>query len=157
MKKYIELLSNTFMLRALPPLVPNRAKRVVKSPKIHLRDSGILHALLRIDSFDDLLGHPALGPSWEALVIENVIAAAPGWEPHFYRTSNGAEIDLVLERGRKKIAVECKASAAPQVTRGFWNAVEDLDVQKAWVIAPVQDAYPIGPNTTVAPLRDFGV
>ena len=157
MKKYIDLLSNTFMLRVLPPLVPSRSKRVVKSPKIHLRDSGILHALLRIDSFDDLLGHPALGPSWEALVLENVIAAAPGWEPFFYRTANGAEIDLVLERGRQKIAVECKASAVPRVTRGFWSAIEDLGVQKAWVIAPVKDAYPIAPNTTVAPLKDFCV
>lgn len=155
MKKYIDLLSNTFMLRVLPPLVPNRGKRLVKSPKIYLRDSGVLHALLRIDSFDDLLGHPALGPSWETLVIENIIAAMPRWEPYFYRTANGAEIDLVLERGQKRLAVECKASAAPQVTRGFWNVMDDLGIERAWVIAPVEDSYPIAPNVKVTPLKDF--
>lgn len=155
MKKYIDLLSHTFMLRVLPPFVSNQKKRIVKSSKIYLRDTGILHSLLHIESFDDLLGHPSLGPSWETLAIENIIAAAPGWEPFFYRTSNGAEIDLVLVRGQKKLAIEFKASTAPRVTRGFWNAMEDLGIEKAWIIAPVQDSYPIAPNVTVAPLNHF--
>ncbi len=155
MKKYIDLLTNTFMLRVLPPFLPNIGKRLVKSPKIYLRDTGILHSLLRIDRFDDLLGHPALGASWETLVLENVIAALPGWDAFFYRTAAGAEIDLVLTRGDRKLAVECKASAAPRVSRGFWTGMEDLGIENAWVIAPIRDAYPIARNVTVSSLDNF--
>lgn len=155
MKKYIDLLANTFMIRILPPFTPNLSKRLTKSPKIYIRDTGILHSLLRIDSFDDLLGHPVLGSSWETLVIENITAAMPGWDAFFYRTAAGAEIDLVLVRGTRKIAVECKASAAPRVSRGFWNSLEDLEIEKAWVIAPVQESYPIAENVVVSPLKDF--
>ena len=155
MKKYIDLLTNTFMLRVLPPFLPNIGKRLVKSPKIYLRDTGILHSLLRIDRFDDLLGHPALGASWETLVLENVIAALPGWDAFFYRTAAGAEIDLVLTRGERKLAVECKASAAPRVSRGFWTGMEDLGIENAWVIAPIRDAYSIARNVTVSSLDNF--
>ncbi|MBN1472939.1 MAG: ATP-binding protein [Syntrophaceae bacterium] len=155
MKKYIDLLANTFMLRVLPPFMPNMSKRLIKSPKIYLRDTGILNTLLRIDSFDDLLGHPALGFSWESLVIENIIAAMPGWDAYFYRTAAGAEIDLVLVRGKRKIAVECKASATPQVSRGFWNGLDDLDVEQAWVIAPVRESFPLSENVLVSPLEEF--
>ena len=155
MKKYIDLLTNTFMLRVLPPFLPNIGKRLVKSPKIYLRDTGILHSLLRIDRFDDLLGHPALGASWETLVQENVIAALPGWDAFFYRTAAGAEIDLILTRGDRKLAVECKASAAPQVSRGFWTGMEDLGIENAWVIAPIRDAYSIARNVTVSSLDNF--
>lgn len=155
MKKYIDLLSGTFMLRVLPPFLPNLEKRLVKSPKIYLRDTGILHSLLRIDSMDDLLGHPALGPSWETLVIENVCAMMPEWDAYFYRTSAGAEIDLVMTRGSQKIAVECKASEAPKVGRGFWNGLADLNIEQAWVIAPVHDTYPIAKNVMVSSLEHF--
>lgn len=155
MKKYIDLLANTFMLRVLPPFLPNIGKRLVKSPKIYLRDTGILHSLFRIDRFDDLLGHPALGASWETLVLENVIAALPGWDAFFYRTAAGAEIDLVLTRGERKLAVECKASAAPRVSRGFWTGMEDLGIENAWVIAPIRDAYSIARNVTVSSLDHF--
>jgi len=155
MKKYIDLLTNTFMLRVLPPFISNIGKRLVKSPKIYLRDTGILHSLLRIDRFDDLLGHPALGASWETLALENIIAALPGWDAFFYRTAAGAEIDLVLTRGKRKLAVECKASAAPQVSRGFWNGMEDLGIENAWVIAPIRDSYSIAQNVTVSSLETF--
>ncbi len=155
MKKYIDLLTNTFMLRVLPPFLPNIGKRLVKSPKIYLRDTGILHSLLRIDRFDDLLGHPALGASWETLILENVIAALPGWDAFFYRTAAGAEIDLILTRGDRKLAVECKASAAPRVSRGFWTGMEDLGIETAWVIAPIRDAYSIAQNVTVSSLDNF--
>lgn len=155
MKRYIDLLANTFMLRILPPFAPNIGKRLVKSPKIYLRDTGILHSMLRIDGFDDLLGHPALGSSWETLVLENIIACLPGWDAFFYRTAAGAEIDLILTRGGKKLAVECKASAAPQVSRGFWNGIADLGIEKAWVIAPVHDAYPIAKNVWVSSIDHF--
>ena len=108
-----------------------------------------------IDSFDDLLAHPVLGASWETLVIENVITAMPGWEPFFYRTAAGAEIDLLLVRGRRKLAIECKSSAAPKISRGFWSSIEELGIEKAWVIAPVKDSYPIADNVMVSPLSDF--
>lgn len=155
MRKYIDLMTNTLMLRVLPPFEANLKKRLVKSPKVYLRDSGILHSLLRIDSLDDLLGHPALGASWETLVLENIIASMPDWEASFFRTAAGAEIDLLLVRGRKKIAVECKASVAPKVTRGFWQALDDLGVDAAWVITPGKDYYPLTPSVMVSNLHDF--
>jgi predicted AAA+ superfamily ATPase len=127
----------------------------VKSPKVYIRDSGILHSLLQVDSLDDVLAHPVCGTSWEGLVIENVIASLPGWQPSFYRTSAGAEIDLILERGQRRIAVECKASTAPVVSRGFWSALDDLAIDEAWVIAPVAEPYPLRRGVTVAPLTAF--
>ena len=109
--------------------------------------------MLQIDGLDDLLAHPACGASWEGLVLENVIAALPGWQPSFYRTADGAEIDLVLERGRRRLAVECKASTAPVVSRGFWAVLEDLGIDEAWVVAPVSAPYPLRAGVTVTPLR----
>lgn len=154
MRKYIDLLSQTLMVRVLPPFEANLKKRLVKSPKIYVRDTGILHALLHIDTFDDLLAHPALGASWETLVIENIIASLSGWDAFFYRTAAGAEIDLVLTRGRKRIAVECKASAVPKVTKGFWNGLADLNVDEAWIISPVQESYPLDKQVTVSSLHN---
>ena len=138
-RSYVDLLSQTFMVRLLEPLEANVKKRLVKSPKVYLRDAGILHALLEIESHDNLLGHPVVGASWEGMVIENAIAAMPGWRPSFYRTSNGAEIDLVLSRGQQCIAIECKASAAPTVSRGFWIGLDDVEADAAFVIAPVAE------------------
>jgi len=152
-RSYLDLLTQTFMVRLLEPCVANTKKRLVKSPKVYLRDTGILHSLLQIDSLDDLLAHPVCGESWEGLVIENVIAALPRWQPSFYRTAAGAEIDLVLERGRRRLAIECKASTAPTVSRGFWSALEDLEIEEAWIVAPVAEPYPLRAGVTVAPLR----
>jgi uncharacterized protein len=151
-RAYVDLLARTFMVRLLPPLLTNTAKRLVKSPRIYVRDTGILHALLDIETWDDLLGHPVFGHSWESTVIENVIAHMPGWRGYFYRTAKGAEIDLVLERGRRRIAIECKASRAPEVTQGFWSAMEDVDAREAWVVAPIEGSYPIRKGVTVASL-----
>jgi hypothetical protein len=103
----------------------------VKSPKVFIRDSGILHSLLGINKADDLLGHPVYGASWEGFAMENILSQLPGWQSAFFRTSAGAEIDLVLTKGRKKIACEFKASTAPQVTRGFWNVLDDLKISEA--------------------------
>jgi len=155
LRSYVDLLSQTFMIRLLEPLEVNVKKRLVKSPKVYLRDSGMLHALLEIAELDDLLGHPILGASWEGLVVENVIAALPNWRPNFYRTSHGAEIDLVMSRGLRRIAIECKASTAPKVSRGFWSALEDIGADEAWVIAPVGESYPIHQQVEVAPLAKF--
>jgi uncharacterized protein len=154
-RSYLDLLSQTFMLRLLEPFASNTGKRLIKSPKLYLRDSGILHGMLQIDDLGDLLAHPVCGESWEGLVIENAIAARPGWQASFYRTTAGAEIDLVLERGRRRVAVECKAATVPTVSRGFWTALDDLGVDEAWVVAPVAEPYPLREGVTVAPLRAF--
>lgn len=154
-RSYVDLLAQTFMIRLLEPLEVNVKKRLVKSPKVYVRDSGLLHALLEIPDQEELLGHPAFGASWEGLVIENVIAALPGWRPSYYRTSAGAEIDLVLSRGRQRLAVECKASASPDVSRGFWSALADTGIDEAWVIAPVAEPYPLRKGVWVAPVDHF--
>lgn len=152
-RSYIDTFEQTFLMRVLEPFSANIKKRLVKSPKIYIRDTGLLHALLDIETQNDLLGHPVYGPSWETFVIENILAVCPDWRASFYRTSAGAEIDLVLEKGSARIAVECKASTAPKLNRGFWNALDDLHIQKAWVAAPVKESYPIKNNIKVAPLR----
>lgn len=152
LRSYLDLLAETYMIRILPPFHANLKKRLVKSPKVYLRDTGILHSLLKIDNFDDLLAHPVFGASWETLVIENVINIFPDYEPFFYRTAAGAEIDLVLVRGQQRIAVECKASASPRVSKGFWNAMDDLNIPKAWILAPVEESYPIHEKVTVGNL-----
>jgi predicted AAA+ superfamily ATPase len=140
------------MVRVQPPFLPSSAKRLVKSPKIYLRDTGILHALLDIETWDDLLGHPVFGHSWESMVIENVLAQMPGWRGSFYRTAKGAEIDLVLEKGNRRIAIECKASSAPEPTQGFWNALEDIGTREAWIVAPIEGSYPLARGVAVASL-----
>jgi predicted AAA+ superfamily ATPase len=155
-RAHLELLSATFMLRLLPPLLPpNLRKRLVKSPRVYVRDTGILHSLLDIEDEHDLLGHPQRGASWEGWVIENAIAQFPGWGAYFYRAASGAELDLVLEKGRRRVAVECKASAAPAVGPAFWNALADIGAAEAWVVAPVRGGYPIGRGARVASLLEF--
>lgn len=152
---YLELLAQTFVIRLLAPYHVNKRKRLVKTPKIYIRDSGLLHALLNIETMDDLLSHPVYGFSWETMVIENIIFAMDGWEYGFYRTATGVEIDLVLTKGRKKIVLECKASSAPEITKGFWMALDDIKADEAWIIAPVSEPYPLKKNVTVAPLAYF--
>ena len=154
-RSYADLLDQTFMLKVLPPYEINLKKRLIKSPKIYIRDTGLLHALLNIETQNDLLGHPVFGSSWEGLVIENILSVFPDWKAFFYRTAVGSEIDLILEKGDKRLAVECKASTAPGVSKGFWNALSDLQIREAWIIAPVKESYPIEKRVTVAPLEDF--
>jgi predicted AAA+ superfamily ATPase len=129
-------------------------KRLVKSPKLYLRDSGLLHALLDIQSHNDLLGHPAYGVSWEGFVIENIMASYSDWNISFYRSASGAEIDLIMERGRQRIAVEVKASTSPEVKRSYWNVLDDLKVDDALIIAPVRESYPYKRGVYVRPLDE---
>ncbi|MFZ4695208.1 MAG: ATP-binding protein [Verrucomicrobiia bacterium] len=155
-RSYVDLLSQTYTLRVLPPCEPNLKKRLIRSPKVYVRDTGLLHALLDIESLDHLMGHPTYGASWEGLVVEHVAShLASGWRASFYRSSTGSEADLVLEKGGQRLVVECKASSAPQVNRGFWTALSDLNVQKAWVAAPVSESYPLAKNVTVVSLSDL--
>ncbi len=109
-----------------------------------LRDSGLLHTLLGIDDHDALAGHPVYGASWEGFVVEQILASTDGWDASYYRTATGVELDLVLTRGSRRVAIECKASTSPKVTRGFWVALEDLDITEAYVVAPIGDPWPLG-------------
>ena len=143
LKKYLAILEQTYMLRILPPASTNLKKRLVKSPKIYLRDSGILHALLDIEEYDYLLANPIAGASWEGFVIENIITQHDRWRPSFLRTSNGAEIDLVLERAGHCHLFECKLSKAPKPSRGFHELVDSMQPISAWVIAPVDESFEI--------------
>ncbi|VAW82125.1 AAA ATPase [hydrothermal vent metagenome] len=154
-RKYIDLLEQTFMLRVLLPYTGNTKKRLIKSPKVYLRDSGILHALLGIENQQELFGHPVYGPSWEGYVIENIITQLPRWDASFFRTSNGAEMDLVLEKGLKRVAVEIKSSTNPVVSKGFWTSIETIQPDATYIVAPVDSTYPIEERVTVMPLPVF--
>jgi len=149
LRRYIEILEQTFMLRVLPPFEFNLKKRLIKSPKVYIRDTGILHALLSLESPDDLYSHPEYGSSWETLVIEQLVPGLPRWENFFYRTASGNEIDLILQKGRRRVAIEAKASRAPLVGKGFRQALQDLEITEAWIAAPVDEVYPYGDNIMV--------
>ena len=146
---YIDLLVDLLLVRRLAPMHANTGKRLVKSPKVYVRDSGLVHALLGVPEFDTLLGHPIAGASWEGLVIESLLAASPEHvTPSFYRTARGAEIDLVLDFGPKdgRWAVEIKRSSAPKLEKGFHIAREDIAVDRAFVVYGGTDRYPMGNN-----------
>ncbi|MBI5790695.1 MAG: ATP-binding protein [Rhodocyclales bacterium] len=150
--RYLDLLVDALMLRRLEPWYANVGKRLVKSPKVYVRDSGLLHALLGIASLDDLAGHPVAGLSWEGFMIEQLIAGLPPLATFgFYRTAVGAELDLIVETGGKRVGYEIKLSNAPRPARGFWTACEDLGLDRAVVIAPVREAYPLADNVEVIP------
>lgn len=152
----VDEMVGAFMLRLLPPLSANLGKRLVKSPKLYLRDSGLLHSLLDIPDRDALFAHPAFGASWEGYVVEQVLGAAPGWRASFYRTAQGEELDLVLERGQRRVAIECKASSTPTLSRGFWTALDRLAIQEAYVVAPVTEGWPLDRRARVVPVHEVG-
>ena len=157
-KHYLSVLEETFIVRCLNPFFSNVKKRLVKSPKVYIRDSGLLHALLMTRSLDELHGHPQAGNSWEGFVIEQVL----NWlsiegKGCFYRTGAGSEIDLViLNAGRPPVAVEIKYSSSPKVSKGFWNAFKDLKCQKGFVVYPGAESYPIGKNVFTLPIAELG-
>jgi predicted AAA+ superfamily ATPase len=151
--RYLDLLVDTMLVRRLEPRFANVGKRLVKSPKVYLRDSGLLHALLNIRTVDDLQGHPIAGASWEGFVLEQIAGLAPeGSHLSFYRTAAGAELDLIVERGRRKLGFEIKFSVAPSLTKGFWTALGDLDLERAYVVAPVRERYPLPGGVDVVPI-----
>ena len=160
-RKYLDILEQTFMVRILRPFEGNLKKRLVKSPKVYIRDSGILHTLLEIDSHTDLFGHPVFGASWEGWCIEQIAGALPEWRASFFRSSSGEEVDLLLERGQRRLAFEFKASAAPQVTKGFFGVIDALKPQRTWIVCPMDgEGYPLRGTVKVAgigeTLRDIG-
>jgi predicted AAA+ superfamily ATPase len=152
---YIDLLVDLFLIRRLPAWYANVGKRLVKSPKIYVRDSGLLHALLGIESKDALLGHPVVGASWEGFVIENLLVSLPaGVAGYFYRTSGGAEIDLLLVWPDGRLwAVDVKRNLAPQPDRGFHAACEDLQPELRFIVYPGSETCDIGKQTTAVPIE----
>jgi predicted AAA+ superfamily ATPase len=146
---YLDLLVDLLLVRRLPAWHRNAGKRLIKSPKVYVRDSGVAHALLRIPDKEALLGHPVVGQTWESFVIETMIMAAPeGTEAHYYRTSNGTEIDLILTLpGGNLWAIEVKRSSAPSVERGFHSACTDLKPRKRFVVYPGEERFPLDDKT----------
>ena len=155
--RYLDILVDLMLVRRLAPWRGGVTKRLVKSPRIYVRDSGMMHALLQIPNHEMLLGHPALGKSWEGFVIETIIATLPfEVQPCFYRTSAGAEIDLVLEFGSNEYwAVEIKLSRTPCPTKGFHIACEDLKAKRKFVVYGGDDKFPGDNNTTILSLAHF--
>jgi predicted AAA+ superfamily ATPase len=155
-ESYLDVLVDAMMVRRLPPFFTNGSKRLVKSPKIYVRDSGILHDLLGIVQLKDLQGHPIVGASWEGFVIEQIACNLPiGAHLFYYRTQAGTELDLVIEKGLKRIAVEIKLSTSPQVKKGFWQAIKDIEATDAYVIAPVNQSYALKDGAIVISPLDF--
>lgn len=155
---YIGLLVDLLLVRRLRPYHANVGKRLVKSPRVYIRDSGLVHALLGIGDLNTLAGHPVVGASWEGFVIENLLAAAPKRsQASFYRTAAGAEMDLVLELGGQHglWAVEVKRSLAPAPSKGFHHAREDLQPARTFIVYPGQDRYPLAEGVEVVSLREL--
>ncbi|MEO8921287.1 MAG: ATP-binding protein [Caldimonas sp.] len=153
--RYLDVLVDTMMVRRLEPHFVNLGKRLVKAPKIYVRDSGIVHALLGVASIDDLQSHPIAGASWEGFCVEQIHAHLPeGASAGFYRTAAGTELDVLVTTGKRRIGFEIKFSQAPKPTRGFWQALDDLNTTHAYIIAPVERRYPLARSVEVIPIGD---
>jgi len=155
--RYLDLMVDLLLVRRLQPWFSNSGKRLIRSPKVYVRDSGIVHALLHIQSINDLLGHPVVGGSWEGFVIENILSKASAHIfPFFYGTPGGAEIDLLLEfPNREKWAIEIKRSSAPTLSKGFYTACADVKPTRRFVVYAGQDRFPMGHDTTAIPLQEM--
>lgn len=156
-RSYLDILAETFIVRQIQPYHSSIKKRLIRSPKVYIRDSGLLHTLLNIKTIEDLHGHPSLGSSWEGFIVEQVMGILPErWQAYFYRTGAGAEIDLVLfDSKHKPTAIEIKYSMSPKLERGFWNAYEDLSCKKGYVVYPGAESYPLGKNVVTLSLKDL--
>lgn len=154
---YLDLLVDLLLVRRLPPWHANLGKRLVKSPKVYVRDSGLVHALLNIADKETLLGHPVLGQSWECFVIENLLACAPSQvQGHFYRSSGGAEIDLLLSMPDGSLwAIEIKRSLAPKLERGFHAACADLNPARKFVVYPGKERYRLAQDIEAISLQEL--
>ena len=150
-RRYLDLLSDALMVRQLQPWHANLAKRQVKSPKIYVRDSGLLHQLLGIDTEKALLSHPKLGASWEGFIIEQVLASEPHDDVFFWSTHQGAEIDLLLRRGDRLFGIECKRGDAPRMTPSLRIATRDLGLERVAVVYPGTRRYPLSDAVEVVP------
>lgn len=152
-RSYLDLMTSVYMIRQLQPWHENLAKRQVKAPKIYLRDTGLLHALLGMRSYAELLSHPKLGASWESFVIEQLLQAFEVDHAYFWATHQGAELDLLLMRGARRIGVEIKRSDAPALTPSMRSALADLRLDRLWVIYPGDRRYALHERVTVVPFK----
>jgi predicted AAA+ superfamily ATPase len=150
-RSYLDLMTGAYMIRQLQPWHENLSKRQVKAPKIYVRDSGLLHALLGLRTRRDLLTHPKLGASWEGFVIEQLLRAAAPDQAYFWATHQGAEIDLLMLRGSRRIGVEIKRSDAPSLTPSMRIALEDLRLNKLWIVYPGRQRYDLHNKVTAIP------
>ncbi|MEA3290862.1 MAG: ATP-binding protein [Pseudomonadota bacterium] len=156
-RHYLDVLTDLYMVRQLQPWAGNSRKRLVKSPKIYVRDSGLVHRLANIPDFETLAGHPIRGESWEGYVVENILNQLPDtWIANYYRTSAQAEIDLVLEAaGGEVIAIEIKRTLSPRPGKGFRLAAEDVQASRRFYVIPTTDRFPIGADTEAIGLADL--
>jgi predicted AAA+ superfamily ATPase len=155
-KHHLDILTGALVVRQIPPFLPNLEKRLVKSPKIYLRDSGIAHALLDISTFSAREGHPTLGASFEGLVVEEVVRLVGERRVFFFSTHAGAEIDMVVSGGRAPVGVEVKWSDAPRMTKSMHVALADLRLRRLFVVYPGPARYALAPRVEVIPLTDLG-
>lgn len=154
-RSYLDLLTDALVLRQLQPWHANLRKRQVKSPKVYVRDTGLLHELLGIDDQEGLLRHPKLGASWEGFAIEQILATEPHTDAAFWATHQGAEIDLILRRGGRLLGVECKRIDAPRMTPSIRIAIEDLGLERVAVIYPGTKRYKIADRVEAVPLSSL--
>ena len=155
--RYLEYMEGAFLVTRLQPWFNNSKKRLVKAPKIYIRDSGILHSLIRTANMDDLFGHPFVGASWEGFVIEQIRQLKPAHlDMYFYRTHQGTEADLVLVKGMKPVAcIEIKLSTSPQVSKGFLQSITDLKTKNNFIIMPTGDNYHTKEKINICSILDF--
>jgi predicted AAA+ superfamily ATPase len=153
-RSYLDLMTSAYMIRQLQPWHENLSKRQVKAPKIYVRDSGLLHALLGLRTRRDLLTHPKLGASWEGFVIEQLLHAAAPDQAYFWATHQGAEIDLLMLRGSRRIGVEIKRSDAPSLTPSMRIALDDLRLNKLWIVYPGLQRYDLNNKVTAIPFDE---
>ncbi|MDD4216121.1 MAG: ATP-binding protein [Bacteroidales bacterium] len=153
LKNYLDLLQQTFMLEFVPPWLSNLKKRIIKSPELYLNDTGLICAFSDIRSFNQLSGHVLLGSVWESLVLQHIKAIYPKLNVFFYRTTHGAEVDFVLEYAGKTLAVECKASLSPKLSKGNYISQVDVKSDKLLVVIPSNDAYEKNKHTYIASLQ----
>jgi len=151
-RRYLDILAGAFMVRILPPWFENLGKRQVKSPKIYVRDTGILHALLQLDALADIQAHPKLGASWEGFALEQIIGLLDTRDAYFWATHSGAELDLLVRVAGKQYGFECKYADAPDVSRSMRIALEDLALEHLWVVYPGEQAYALDAQITVIPV-----
>src|SRR5580692_3725689 len=154
-RRYLDLLTGVFMVRQLAPWFENLGKRQVKAPKVYIRDSGLLHALLGVSTLRDLEGHPKVGASWEGYAVEEVLKHVRPDEAYYWKTHNGAELDLLLFKDGRRIGVECKRADAPVLTTSMRIALSDLQLDRLYVLYPGEKGYSLGKKAEVVPLAKF--
>jgi len=155
-RRYLDLLTDALMIRQLQPWHANLSKRQVKAPKVYVRDSGLLHLLLGIETAKALMSHPKLGASWEGFVIEQLMMTEQHDHVYFWATHQGAEVDLIVRRGDRLLGVECKRTDAPGMTTSIRIALEDLGLERVAVIYPGNKRYPLAHNVEAVPLEELG-